>query len=225
MMERSKAVVVLSGGMDSTTLLYKLRDDGHPVEGIGFYYGQRHMKEIGMAAALCERLGVEYIPVDLEDAFADLTAGSKCALLNTGVPVPEGHYADESMKATVVPNRNMVLLSLAIARAVSIGASAVAYGAHAGDHTIYPDCRPAFADAMDAAARACDWSPVFIVRPFVNLTKADIVAIGESLGVPWADTWSCYNGGEVHCGKCGTCVERREAFRLAGVDDPTEYAG
>ena len=127
------------------------------------------------------------------------------------------------MKSTVVPNRNMIMLSLAAARAIAVGADGVAYAAHSGDHAIYPDCRPEFADAVAAALRICHYTPIELERPFVDMTKADIVRLGAELGVDFSKTWSCYKGGEKHCGKCGTCVERREAFRLAGVPDPTEY--
>jgi 7-cyano-7-deazaguanine synthase len=149
--------------------------------------------------------------------------GEKSSLMRDGVPVPEGHYEDESMKSTVVPNRNMILLSIATAWSIASGLQGVAYAAHSGDHAIYPDCRPAFADAMNEAIRLCDYSSQELVRPFVSLTKADIVRVGASLGVPFEKTWSCYNGRKLHCGKCGTCVERIEAFELAGVPDPTEY--
>lgn len=187
---------------------------------LGVDYGQRHRRELEAARAICERVGVEYRLADLR-SIAPLLAGSA---LTDAVAVPHGHYAEESMKATVVPNRNMILLSLAIGWAVSLKYDAVAYAAHAGDHTIYPDCRPEFVEAMDRAAGLCDWHRVRIERPFVHMTKADIVRRGAELGVPFELTWSCYEGGEVHCGKCGTCVERREAFERAGVADPTAYA-
>jgi len=138
--------------------------------------------------------------------------------------VPAGHYTNETMKLTVVPNRNMIMLSVAIGWAVSGKADAVAYAAHAGDHTIYPDCRPAFIEAIRQAAALCDWHRVELLTPFVGKTKRDIVRLGAELDVPFGQTWSCYVGGEVHCGRCGTCVERREAFKSAGVDDPTVYA-
>jgi 7-cyano-7-deazaguanine synthase len=127
------------------------------------------------------------------------------------------------MKATVVPNRNMILLSLAAGHAISIQYDTVAYAAHAGDHTIYPDCRPAFADAMEQALKLADWESISLFRPFVNWSKADLVKRGNEIGVPFEHTWSCYAGGEKHCGKCGTCVERKEAFELVGLSDPTCY--
>ncbi len=150
-----------------------------------------------------------------------LLAGS--SLTSADVQVPLGHYAEESMKATVVPNRNMIMLAIAAGWAISTKADGVAYAAHGGDHAIYPDCRPEFADAVDAALRLADWHEMRLLRPFVSLTKAQLVAKGIELGVPFADTWSCYQGGDQHCGECGTCIERREAFHLAGVPDPTSY--
>jgi 7-cyano-7-deazaguanine synthase len=215
-----KVVAVVSGGMDSVTLAHSLRAEGHDLALLSVDYGQRHARELACAAACAARLGVPHRVADLR-ALAPLLGGS--SLTDPAVPVPEGHYAAESMKATVVPNRNMILLAVAAGWAISRGAEAVAIGAHAGDHAIYPDCRPEFADAMDRALSLCDWSPVRVLRPFIGETKAGIAALGARLGVPWAETWSCYKGGDAHCGRCGTCVERREAFELAGVPDPTRY--
>ncbi|NEQ70210.1 MAG: 7-cyano-7-deazaguanine synthase, partial [Symploca sp. SIO2D2] len=159
--------------------------------------------------------------------IADLSSLSEIfgdsGLTHPDTEVPEGHYEEEQMKVTVVPNRNMVLISVATAWAISLGAEAVAYAAHSGDHAIYPDCREVFGDAMDAALAVCDWSRIRLYRPFVGLSKADIVREGERCGAPLEMTWSCYKGRELHCGRCGTCVERREAFHLAGVLDPTPY--
>lgn len=212
-------ILIYSGGLDSTVLLYHLRAAGDEVRGLGIDYGQRHRRELEAAAAICRGLGIEYRVADLS-TLRSLLAGSS---LTSDVAVPEGHYTDETMKQTVVPNRNMIMLAVAIGWAVSLRYDAVAYAAHAGDHTIYPDCRPEFAEAMDRAAALCDWHPVRLVRPFVEKTKADLVRIGASLGVPFERTWSCYKGGEYHCGRCGTCVERREAFTIAGVADLTVY--
>ncbi len=145
------------------------------------------------------------------------------SLTDPAVDVPLGHYEAENMKATIVPNRNMVFLAVATAWAISQKAQYIAYAAHSGDHAIYPDCRPEFADAMAQAIKLADWHPVELLRPFVSKTKAEIVKLGQELGVPYQWTWSCYQGGSVHCGACGTCIERREAFALAGVPDPTEY--
>lgn len=219
-----QTVVVFSGGLDSTVLLYHLIDRGDRVAALSVDYGQRHRKELHFAAATVQRLGVEHAVADLS-ALRPLMR-SQLALssqVDDVVPVPEGHYAEESMKQTIVPNRNMLLLAAAGAWAISRRADLVAYAAHAGDHAIYPDCREEFVVALDAALRLADWHPVRIARPFVHWTKAGIVERGAALGVPFAETWSCYKGGAKHCGKCGTCYERREAFQHAGVLDPTEY--
>lgn len=215
-----RIVLVLSGGMDSTTLLYKFCDEGHEVYGLGINYGQRHSKELDLAADLCAKLGVEYRVADLS-SVRGLLGGS--ALTSDDVIVPHGHYADEMMKVTVVPNRNMLMLSIAFGWAVSLEADAVAYAAHGGDHPIYPDCRPEFAEACELAANLGNWHQVELLCPFMDISKADIIRIGSELGVPYKSTWSCYEGGHAHCGRCGTCVERVEAFYESGVQDPTEY--
>ena len=215
-----KGVVVFSGGMDSATLLYSLLGRSPEVHALGFNYGQRHRKELQYAAALAADLGVPYTVVDLGSVTPLLKGSSQT---DPTVDVPEGHYEEESMKLTVVPNRNMVMLSIAAAYAISTKADYVAFGAHSGDHAIYPDCRAAFVDALRDVLRLADWHAVGIVAPFLSKTKAEIVSLGFDLGVPFEKTWSCYKGGEIHCGKCGTCVERREAFQLAGVYDATVY--
>ncbi len=217
-----KTVVIYSGGLDSTVLLYKLRADGHEVHPLGVNYGQRHARELDAAKAICSTLGVPYRVADLT-ALRPFLAGS--SQTSDDVAVPHGHYEDETMRLTVVPNRNMIMLAVAIGWAISLEAEAVAYAAHAGDHAIYPDCRADFVVAMQEAARQCHYEPgVQLVAPFIGATKAAVVSMGADLGVPFAYTWSCYEGGGVHCGRCGTCVERREAFQLAGVTDPTVYA-
>jgi 7-cyano-7-deazaguanine synthase len=218
------AVAAVSGGMDSVAMAYLLRELGVDLVALAIDYGQRHRRELACAEATAGRLGVPHLQLDL-GAAGRLLAGS--ALTDAHVAVPDGHYTDESMRITVVPNRNAILLSLATAVAVSRGADAVAFAAHAGDHAIYPDCRPAFVDAFTAMARTANEgfapSGFHVVAPFIRMSKADIVRIGAELGVPWDETWSCYRGGTLHCGRCGTCVERREAFQLAGVPDPTAY--
>ncbi len=216
-----KTVAVYSGGLDSTVLLYHLRDAGHEVAALSVDYGQRHRQELNCAAVIAGDLGIEHEVVDLR-SMTRLLGGS--SLTDPGVPVPHGHYADATMKATVVPNRNLILLALAAGWAISRGAEAVAYAAHGGDHAIYPDCRPEFAEAVDRCFNLANWQPVRLLRPFIEMTKADIVQRGAELDVPFGQTWSCYEGGEIHCSRCGTCVERREAFALANVTDPTEYA-
>jgi 7-cyano-7-deazaguanine synthase len=212
-------VVLLSGGMDSTTLLYYLLDKKQRVHPLILNYGQLHSREVSAAFRVSQSLRLKPKVVDIS-AVRDLISSS--ALTGHG-EVPEGHYTDEVMKQTVVPNRNMIFLSLAIGYAINIKANCVAYAAHSGDHSIYPDCRPQFVGAMRDAAELCDYQPVQLVTPFLSSTKTDIVKIGVSLGVPFVDTWSCYRGGEYHCGCCGTCWERIEAFIEAKVQDPTTY--
>jgi 7-cyano-7-deazaguanine synthase len=220
----SLVVATVSGGLDSVTLAHTLAADGHDLVCLSFDYGQRHAKEVDFAHACADRLGADHHVVDLRSVGA-LLAGS--ALTDPSVAVPEGHYTDASMAVTVVPNRNAIMLAVAVGVATARGAAAVAAAVHAGDHTIYPDCRPAFIEAAEHEARLANEGFIAdgfrILAPFVEISKADIVRRGAALGVPFAETWSCYIGGERHCGRCGTCVERREAFELAGVDDPTVY--
>jgi len=216
-----KTVLVYSGGLDSTTLLYQLVSNQVEVHALSVDYGQRHRKELDIAREITAGLGVPHEIADLT-SVTRLLAGS--SLTDPNIPVPEGHYEEDSMKATVVPNRNMMLLSLATAWAISLKADSVSYAAHSGDHAIYPDCRDEFAEALDEAIRLSDWHEIYLSRPFVDLTKADIARRAAALKVPIEKTWSCYKGQELHCGRCGTCLERREAFYLAEVDDPTPYA-
>lgn len=213
-----RILVTLSGGMDSAVLAAYLSQTVEVIT-ISIDYGQRHRKELDCAAEVALFLGLKSSRIDLSGLGSAYPANA----LTGSLPVPDGHYAAESMRATVVPNRNMILLAVAAGAAISEDCGAIAYGAHAGDHAIYPDCRPAFADAMGEALSVCHYSPIQFLRPFIGITKADIVTLGDSLGVPFALTWSCYRGGEIHCGSCGTCVERREAFILAEVSDPTTY--
>jgi 7-cyano-7-deazaguanine synthase len=216
-----KTVLIYSGGLDSTVLLYHLRAAGQSVHALSIDYGQRHRCELDHAADICRELQVPNPVADLS-AIQPLLAGS--SLTSPEIEVAEGHYTEDTMKSTVVPNRNMILLSIAAGHALSIGAEQIAYAAHSGDHAIYPDCRNEFADAMAEAIRLCDWSKVALSRPFVDWTKADIIRRGAELHLPFEKTWSCYKGGAIHCGRCGTCIERREAFDLADVADPTGYA-
>lgn len=216
-----KTVLIYSGGLDSTVLLYHLLDAGQTVHALSVDYGQRHRCELDYAAEICRAVNVPNPLADLS-AIQPLIAGS--SLTSPEIEVAEGHYTEENMKSTVVPNRNMILLAVATGHALSIGAGQLAYAAHSGDHAIYPDCRNEFADAMAEAIRLCDWSVVELSRPFVDFSKADVVRRGAELGVPFEKTWSCYKGGALHCGRCGTCIERREAFDLAEVADPTVYA-
>jgi len=215
-----RAVVLLSGGLDSSVLLYETRDSWREAIALSVFYGQRHYREVNAAEKIAGALRVPFRRVNLDD-LRPLLHGS--ALTDSSVPVPDGHYQEESMRATVVPARNLLLLSVAAAVAVAEGAEEVAYAAHAGDHAVYPDCRPSFIEAVGLVLRLCDYRPVLLRTPFRDWRKQDIVRRGADLGVPFDLTWSCYRGGELHCGTCGTCVERREAFELAGVPDPTRY--
>lgn len=223
MSTRDKCVLCFSGGLDSTVLLYNLRRMDVDIHCLSVHYGQRHEVELERAASITANLNFN----EDHHQFADLSklrrllAGS--SQTSRDVPVPEGHYTDESMKATVVPNRNMILLSLATAWAISLKATHVAYAAHQGDHAIYPDCRSQFVMMMDKTITLCDYAPPKLLTPFLYLRKEDIVSQGAELNVPFAKTYSCYKGMSRHCGKCGTCVERKEAFKLAGITDPTEY--
>lgn len=220
-----RTVAVVSGGMDSVTLAHYLVDAGHDLTIVAFDYGQRHNKELEFARMCAERLEASFQRVDLT-SITGLLAGS--SLTSPSVPVPDGHYAEETMKATVVPNRNAIMISIAVGLAVSISADHVAVGVHGGDHFIYPDCRPEFVNSMQAtilAGNEGSITPEFsLLAPFISGTKSDIAREGVRLQVPWVETWSCYKGGEIHCGACGTCVERREAMIEAGIEDPTEYA-
>lgn len=214
-----KTILTLSGGLDSCVLLWHLKTRGDEVRCLSVDYGQRHRKELDAAKKIADLAGAEHRIADLR-GIRDLLAGSS---QTSDITVPEGHYTDASMAITVVPNRNMILLALATAWAVSTKSDAVAYAAHAGDHAIYADCRPEFADSLAEAIALCDFRPVTLHRPFIGWTKSDIALRGFDLKAPLADTWSCYAGKERHCGRCGTCVERREAFNLAGIPDLTEY--
>jgi 7-cyano-7-deazaguanine synthase len=215
-----KALVLFSGGLDSTVLATQLKAEGAETRLLSIDYGQRHARELKRAEQIAEYLELPHRVLRLPD-LGPLLGGS--SLTDEKVELPEGHYAEESMKATVVPNRNMILLALAGGHALSIGFDTIAYAAHAGDHTIYPDCRPEFADAMETALGLADWEKLSLHRPFVHLSKTDLVKKGAKLGAPLHLTWSCYAGREIHCGKCGTCVERKEAFALAKIADPTDY--
>ena len=219
-----RTVAILSGGLDSTTLAYWLQAQGHEVHLLSFDYGQRHRRELAYAKATAERLRVPWDLVDL-GTIRPLLEGS--ALTDGGVDVPEGHYAEDTMKATVVPNRNMILLAIAAAKAISWGARYVAFGAHAGDRAVYPDCRAVFVDVLDSALWIGNEGFIrkdfTILAPFLEWTKTEIAEEAGRLGVPLDLTWSCYVGGALHCGRCGTCCERREAIEEAGLDDLTVY--
>lgn len=214
-----KTILIYSGGLDSTTLLYYLINEGHEVKCLTVNYGQKHKKEINSAKYFCDKLGVEHEIIDL----TNITKLISSSVLTSKSDVPDGHYAEDSMKATVVPNRNMIMLSIAIGWAINEKFDCVAYAAHNGDHTIYPDCREEFVEHVSKAAELADWHPIKVMRPFINFSKADIVKLADIMNIEIDKTWSCYKGAEFHCGKCGTCVERIEAFELAGVKDTTIY--
>ena len=212
-------VVIYSGGMDSFTVLHRAIADGYDVFALTFNYGQRHDKEIDYAVRVCREISVPHKVVDIT-AINLLLQGSS---LTSDIDIPEGHYADENMKSTVVPNRNMILLSLAIGYAVSIDASKVFYGAHSGDHTIYPDCRPEFVQKMNDVSAIANYEAVEIVTPYLTVDKGGILAAGLGMGLDYAKTWTCYNGREKACGHCGACDERLEAFASNNLQDPLEY--
>lgn len=219
-MKKKSVVVLVSGGMDSVVALYDSASRYDVQLGLSFDYGARHNhRELPLAELHTRRLGFPHliVPMDfIPDSFSS-------ALLKTGAPVPDGHYEDEIMRQTVVPFRNGIMLSIAAGIAESKGISGVVIAAHAGDHAIYPDCRPGFMDAMASAIEQGTYNNVELLRPFIAFDKGRIAARGLELGVDFSETWSCYKGGDYHCGVCGTCVERREAFQTAGIPDPTIY--
>ena len=216
---KEKAVVIYSGGMDSFTILNTALKEGYELYALTFDYGQKHKKEIQFASQVCAELGVNHRIIDIT-AINQLLQSSS---LTSDKEIPEGHYEAANMKSTVVPNRNMILLSLAIGYAVDIGANKVYYGAHSGDHAIYPDCRPDFVHAMNKVAKLANYEPVDIVTPFLNSTKGEILAAGLALGLDYGKTWTCYNGRDKACGKCGSCIERLEAFADNQATDPLSY--
>ncbi len=211
-------VLIVSGGMDSVTLLYEYQD--RIAVGLSFDYGSNHnAREIPFAKLHCERLGIRHIVIPL----SFMGQYFKSSLLEGAEAIPEGDYADENMKSTVVPFRNGIMLSIAVGLAESMGLQHVMMANHGGDHAIYPDCRSEFVDAFSEAARTGTYVGVTLLSPYTHITKADIARKGKELGIDYGETWSCYKGGEKHCGKCGTCVERKEAMADAGIVDTTEY--
>ena len=212
------SILILSGGVDSTTLLYDEKD--RIALAVSFDYGSKHnAREIPFARLHCQKLGIPHVVIPLNF----MSQYFKSSLLQGGDDIPEGHYADDNMKSTVVPFRNGIMLSIAVGIAESNGLKYVMMANHGGDHTIYPDCRPDFVDAFDQAAASGTFVQVHLRSPYTHITKADIARMGKALGIDYSQTWSCYKGGSHHCGKCGTCVERREAFAEAGIIDTTVY--
>lgn len=215
-----KVCVLLSGGMDSVTVLYEAMRTHEVVAALSFDYGSKHNSmELPFAGVHTGRFGIPHHVVKLD--FMDGLFRSD--LLRSGGEVPDGHYEEESMKSTVVPFRNGIMLAIAAGYAESTDAEGVVIAAHAGDHAIYPDCRESFMRAMGSAMELGTYPGIRLLRPFIDFDKAGIAKRGAELGVDFSQTWSCYKGGHIHCGTCGTCVERREAFLLAGVPDPTQY--
>lgn len=219
-----KIVAVVSGGMDSVVMAHYLKQQGHDLSLISFNYGQRHSKELIYASQAADDLDADHHIIDLTNITALISSSS---LTNPDIEVPDGHYAEDTMRKTVVPNRNALMLNIAAAYAISIKADAIATAVHGGDHYIYPDCRPEFIDALNESLRTGNQGfalPGFgVMAPFINGDKTDIARLGSVIGVDFTKTWSCYKGTEIHCGSCGTCFERREALALAGVKDPTDY--
>ena len=215
----SKVVVIYSGGMDSFTVLNRALNDGKQIFALSFDYGQRHVKELEYAANVCNSMNIKHKVIDIS-SINQLLSGSS---LTDDIDIPEGHYEEESMKSTVVPNRNMILLSLAVGYAVSVDASQVYYGAHSGDHAIYPDCRPEFVEKMNNVCQIANYKPVEIYSPYLKQSKTDILTDGLKMGLDYSQTWTCYNGREKACGKCGACQERLEAFAENNHIDPLTY--
>ena len=215
-----KCVVLLSGGMDSVTAFYEVAREHEIVAALSFDYGSKHNpNEIPFAKLHADRAGVPHRVIKL-DFINELFASD---LLTSGGDIPDGHYAEENMIRTVVPFRNGIMLSVACGFAESIEAEALAIAAHSGDHAIYPDCREPFMQSMATAMKEGTYARIELLRPFIEMDKTAIAKRGAELGIDFSETWSCYKGGSTHCGTCGTCVERREAFLLAGVTDPTTY--
>ena len=233
--KQKNAVLILSGGMDSTTLLYDIINQGYNVKCLSFNYGQKHSRELEYAIKTTTKLGIDHKILDL----SVLNSIAPSALTRQDIPMPEGHYTDSSMKLTVVPNRNMVMLSLATSYAIGQSVNHIFYGAHAGDHAIYPDCRREFVEAMAEAIMISDWKPVKLHAPYLRIDKGQILKKGIKLNVDYSLTWTCYNPkqqnvshsgdksetliDDLACGKCGSCVERLEAFESNKIIDPIKY--
>lgn len=214
-----KAIVILSGGMDSTTLLYDVINQGYDTKALSFNYGQKHKLELDKARQTTSKLNIPHKIVSL-DSLSELAPS---ALTRSDWNVPEGHFAAPIMKETIVPNRNMVLLALAGAYAIGEKANVLFYGAHAGDHDIYPDCRPEFVKAIQEALGLADWHKLRLEAPYLNINKGDIVKKGLDLNVDYGLTWTCYKGVEPACGKCGSCTERLDAFASNNIEDVIKY--
>lgn len=216
-----KTLVICSGGLDSVSLAHMVAAEHELRSLLSFDYGQRHRKELDYAVACAERLNVPHRTIDIREIGRCLSGSA----LTDDLDVPDGHYAEETMRVTVVPNRNAIMLAIAFGVAAAQKVDAVATAVHGGDHFIYPDCRPGFINAFQVMQRHAleGYADITLYAPYLNIPKAGIVTDGLKHNTPFAETWSCYKGGARHCGRCGTCVERREAFHLAGIEDPTDY--
>ena len=218
------AVIILSGGIDSTALLYSSLGKGYEVECLTFIYGQKHRKEVDSARRVAGRVNAPHRVIDLSP-LREIFSGSALTDANIDIPeVPETAEHYDTLKATIVPNRNAIFLSIAVGYAVSRGADNVFFGAHYSDRGVYPDCREEFVESFQSTERLATANPELnVAAPFVNMEKSDIVRLGAGLGVPFIETWSCYKGGDEHCGVCSSCRERKRAFVDSGVPDPTRY--
>lgn len=214
-----QGLIVLSGGMDSTTLLYEYQE--HIAMAVTFDYGAKHAgREIPWAKHHCERLGIKHLLIPL----AFMNEYFRSDLLTSGGEIALGSYSEENIKSTVVPFRNGIMLSIAAGLAESHDLDTIYIANHFGDHSLYPDCRASFITPMQQAVTAGTSNGVSILAPYTSIDKGAIARIGKRLGLDYSETWSCYQGGELHCGVCSTCIERREAMLTAGISDPTEYA-
>lgn len=212
-------LIILSGGLDSTTLMHQLVADGYELKAISFDYGQKHDRELECAKWQCDQLNISHEIISLDF----MNQCFRSSLLQSGDEIPEGHYENENMKSTVVPNRNMILISIAAGYAISHEIEDIFYGAHSGDHAIYPDCRPKFIQKLGATLKLCDWQNINLEAPFQDIDKTEIIKIGKTLNIDFAQTQTCYNGKNKACGKCGSCVERLEAFEKNKSKDPLKY--
>jgi len=215
----TKIIVVYSGGLDSFTLLNEAMQLAYDVSTISFDYGQKHKKELDFVKKFCTQESIDHKIIDVS-SIKGLFSGSS---LTDNLDIPKGHYEDESMQSTVVPNRNMIMISLALGYAVTKKAKEVWFGAHSGDHAIYPDCRPEFVEKMDAVARIANYSPIEVKAPYISKSKSEILEIGLSLHLDYGLTWTCYEGKELACGSCGACYERLESFSNNQAIDPIQY--
>lgn len=214
-----KLIVILSGGMDSTTMLYELNKKHNVVGVLSFNYGQKHKKELNFASLTCDKLGLEHKIINLSNIRELLISA-----LTSEIDIPEGHYEEENMKLTVVPFRNTIMLTIAGGYAVSKKADAIALGAHSGDHAIYPDCREEYVKKINELFKLADYRKIKVIAPYIHLNKISILKRGLKIGVPYEDTWTCYKGRHKSCGKCGSCQERLEAFEKNNVRDPLKYS-